>query len=104
MGWGPSAIYVVEHTVTGKTERMRISDRHFERAQEGYTYPQTRICREFRGKVELSFGRDPGFILYKDLLFTKVRDIPSAAKRPPKMKAAGTQLKKSHATTLTPRR
>ena len=94
MGWGPSAIYTVEHARGWKIENFRISDSVIERAQKGNLHHQTKLCLEFRARVEKDFGTDPGFIYYDELTFTRTRVIPAAAKRPPKMKPAGSKLKR----------
>lgn len=104
MGWGPSAVYVVDHLNGWKVEDLRISSIAFDRASKGNLHHQTKICLQIRHRIEKDYGGDPGFIYYDELTFTKVRDIPSSAKRPPKMKADKFQLKRSHADTLSPRR
>ena len=104
MGWGPSAVYIVEHTEGWKIEDLRISNNIFDRAEKGILHFQTKICLQVRHRIDKDFGGDPGFVYYDELKFTKVRDVPAAAKRPPKMKPADSRLKNSHADTLTPRR
>lgn len=104
MGWGPSAIYTIEHTEGWKIDDVRISNLAFGRAEKGNLHSQTKICLQFRDRIVQGFGGDPGFIYYDDLKFIKTRDVPANAKRPPKMKAASSMLKDSHTATLTPRR
>jgi hypothetical protein len=80
MGWGPSAIYTVEHERGWKVERFRINSFVFERAKKGYTHFQTKICLQLRQQIEKDFGRDPGFVYYDELKLTKVRNVPEAPK------------------------
>lgn len=104
MGWGPSAIYTVTHFSGYKVEDLRISDIAYRKAEKGNPHFQTKICLEIRDRIEESTGKDPGFIYYDELEFIKIRNIPTANKRPPKMKAVSSRLKNSHTDTLTPRR
>lgn len=104
MGWGPSAIYTVEHERGWKVEDLRISDIVVERAEKGNLHHQTKICIQFRNRVEKDFGIEPGFIYYHELTLTKTRVIPAAAKRPPKMKPSGSGFKRASITVQGSRR
>ena len=104
MGFGPSAIYTIEHASGRKVEDLRISNFVFERAERGNPHFMTKICLQVRHKIEKDYGYDPGFVYYQDLELIKTRDVPASAKRPPKMKPASSALKNSHARSLTPRR
>lgn len=97
MGWGPSAIYTIEHERGWKIEDLRLSDSVVERAEKGNLHFQTKICIQFRNRIEKDFGGDPGFVYFEELVLTKTRVIPAAAKRPPKMKSASSEL--SHVRT-----
>lgn len=104
MGWGPSATYTIEHVDGWKVEDFRISDITIERAEKGLLYPRSKICREIRQRVEEKTGKDPDFIYYDDLTFTKVHVIPAAAKRAAAMKAAADTRKTTHSVTQNSRR
>lgn len=104
MGSAPSAIYIVEHSAGWKVEDFRIEDATFDRAERGFTYPRTDICKAFRSRVEEELGGDPGFILYGDLEFTKRRDVPTSAELPPMMKPAGSLLQEIRSITFGSRR
>lgn len=104
MGWGPSAIYTVEHERGWKIDDLRIQDSVFEQAEKGKLHHQAKLCIQFRHRVEKDFGRDPGFVYYHELTFVKTRVIPPAAKRPPKMKRADSDLKRVRMTVESSRR
>jgi len=69
-------------------EYFRMSNRVFERAQDGYLLSQGWICDRIQERIEEEFGVSPGLIRYEDLTFMRRRVIPRSARRPPKMKAA----------------